>query len=288
MTQFSGRFCRLFRPMGALLLLLAIMLFLVRERGVTAPAVVSPTAGVTPQDTQVPTAGAQTLAAGATATLAVAATPTPAAQATPTVASGVAPTPTSVVSPTVAATATASAPAVTATPSPTTAVALPVVSVPTGAELTAEGVRLRGTGQPGARVELWDGASRLETAVVGADGQWALLGRLEPGTHRLVVRTLDAAGAAVGESPAVVVSVPGGEATPGADVTADGQAYIVQRNDWLTMLARRFYGDPSRYTWIVAGTNAKAAVDRTFARIINLNRVYVGQKLWIPSSAPTD
>jgi len=48
-------------------------------------------------------------------------------------------------------------------------------------------------------------------------------------------------------------------------------------------LARRYYGDANLYTRIIDGTNARAAVDFTFARITNPNLIMVGQKLWIPA-----
>jgi nucleoid-associated protein YgaU len=38
----------------------------------------------------------------------------------------------------------------------------------------------------------------------------------------------------------------------------DGEAYIVQAGDWLTKIARNFYGDADAYHAIVEATNAKA------------------------------
>jgi nucleoid-associated protein YgaU len=37
------------------------------------------------------------------------------------------------------------------------------------------------------------------------------------------------------------------------------------------------------YTLIIEGTNAKAAVDPTFAKITDPDRIEPGQKLWIPA-----
>jgi 2-polyprenyl-6-methoxyphenol hydroxylase-like FAD-dependent oxidoreductase len=161
---------------------------------------------------------------------------------------------------------------------------LPQLNAPAAADYTAEGIRLSGTGQPGATVEVWDGATKVGTAVVGADGIWSLVGTLGGGAHWLAVRTLDAAGSIVNEPPPVEVTVAEGWAPVASeDLTAWGEAYTVRWGDWLQKLARRFYGDSSLYTRIVDGTNAKAMVDSTFTRITNPNRIRVGQKLWIPA-----
>jgi nucleoid-associated protein YgaU len=165
------------------------------------------------------------------------------------------------------------------------------ITVPTAAaltaaaEVTAEGVVLSGTGQPGATLQVWDGATQVGTAVVGADGTWSLLSDLAEGAHKLAVRMVDAAGNALAESAAVDVTVPTGQGqAPAEDLAAWGQEYIVQPGDWLINLARRFYGDRELWTRIIDGTNAKAAVDSSFARITNPDRIYVGQKLWIPAA----
>ncbi len=63
----------------------------------------------------------------------------------------------------------------------------------------------------------------------------------------------------------------------------DGEAYVVQPGDWLTKIARNFYGDADAYRVIVEATNAKAADDASFAIIDNPSLIRVGQKLWIPA-----
>jgi len=158
------------------------------------------------------------------------------------------------------------------------AIAVPVVNVPAAADYTADGVKLAGTGQPGATVELWDSTAKIGTAVVGADGTWSLLARLGEGAHTLAALTVDAAGSTVNHSPALDVTV------PSAQAPATGQVYIVQPGDWLMNLARRFYGSSGRYTRIIDGTNAMAAVDSSFATITNPNSLVPGQKLWIPAT----
>jgi hypothetical protein len=63
----------------------------------------------------------------------------------------------------------------------------------------------------------------------------------------------------------------------------DGEAYVVQAGDWLTKIARNFYGDANAYRNIVEATNAKAAEDASFAVIDSPSLIRVGQKLWLPT-----
>ena len=155
------------------------------------------------------------------------------------------------------------------------AMVLPTLNLPTTADYTVDGLKLSGTGEPGATVEVWEGATKIGTAVVGEDGTWSFVAMLSEGVHALAVRTVDAAGQTLNELPAVEVSVP--------EAQVPGQVYIVEWGDWLMEVARRFYGDADLYTWIIDATNAKAAVDPTFAKIRNPNLIMVGQKLWIPA-----
>ncbi len=165
------------------------------------------------------------------------------------------------------------------------------ITVPTpatltaAAEVTADGVLLSGTGEPGTTLEVWDGATRVGTVAVGADGSWGLLSDLAAGAYKLAVRAVDAAGNLLGELAAVDVTVPAGQGpAPVEDLAVHGQQYIVQPGDWLIKLAQRFYGNRELYTRIVDGTNAKAAVDSSFEPITNPDLIYVGQKLWIPAA----
>lgn len=77
----------------------------------------------------------------------------------------------------------------------------------------------------------------------------------------------------------LIVSVSGVAAAP---LGQDGEAYVVQADDWLSKIAERFYGDPLTYPTIVEGTNAKAAEDDSFAVIEDPDVIEIGQKLWIP------
>jgi heat shock protein HslJ/uncharacterized lipoprotein NlpE involved in copper resistance len=66
--------------------------------------------------------------------------------------------------------------------------------------------------------------------------------------------------------------------------TANGQAYTVQVDDWLSKIAEKTYGDPLAYAAIVAATNEMAVQDNTFATISDPNLIEAGQQLWLPDS----
>ncbi len=68
---------------------------------------------------------------------------------------------------------------------------------------------------------------------------------------------------------------------------AEGEAYIVQADDWLSKIALKYYGDMFAYPTIVAATNAKAAADDSFTSIDNPDLIEIGQKLWIPTPTQT-
>lgn len=67
--------------------------------------------------------------------------------------------------------------------------------------------------------------------------------------------------------------------------TPEGREYTVQREDWLSKLAEKEYGDPLAFPAIVEATNAKAAEDSSFAVIDNPDLIEVGQKVWLPTEA---
>ena len=61
----------------------------------------------------------------------------------------------------------------------------------------------------------------------------------------------------------------------------------MQPGDWLTKIAKNFYGDADAYRAIVEAANAKAAEDASFAVIDNPSLIRAGQKLWIPAQPST-
>ncbi len=64
----------------------------------------------------------------------------------------------------------------------------------------------------------------------------------------------------------------------------DGQAYVVQADDWLSKIADKFLSDSLAFDLIVEATNTKAAEDDSFATIDDPNLIEVGQQIWIPTS----
>jgi tungstate transport system substrate-binding protein len=63
------------------------------------------------------------------------------------------------------------------------------------------------------------------------------------------------------------------------------QEVIVQADDWLSKIAEKIYGDVFAYPAIAEATNARNAVDDTFARIENVDIIEVGWKLCVPGTS---
>lgn len=63
-----------------------------------------------------------------------------------------------------------------------------------------------------------------------------------------------------------------------------GQAYTVQKDDWMWKLADKYLGDKYAYPAIAIATNAKHAEDPSYAFIWNMDLIEVGDKLYIPSA----
>jgi spermidine/putrescine-binding protein len=63
---------------------------------------------------------------------------------------------------------------------------------------------------------------------------------------------------------------------------------VVQADDWLSKLADKFYGDVFAFPAIAEATNAKAAVDDSYAIIANVDVIEPGWKLCIPSVADAE
>lgn len=58
----------------------------------------------------------------------------------------------------------------------------------------------------------------------------------------------------------------------------------VQADDWLSKFADKFYGDPLAFPAIFEATNAKAAVDDSYATIENADLIEIGWKICVPSA----
>jgi peptide/nickel transport system substrate-binding protein len=64
----------------------------------------------------------------------------------------------------------------------------------------------------------------------------------------------------------------------------EGESYVVQKDDYLSLLADKYLGNAMAYMAIMEATNAKAAEDPTFAFINNPDLIEPGWKLWIPNA----
>lgn len=58
----------------------------------------------------------------------------------------------------------------------------------------------------------------------------------------------------------------------------------MQRDDWLSKLSDKFYGDLFAYPVIVKATNDRAIEDDSFTFIEDPDVIEIGQKLWIPTA----
>jgi tungstate transport system substrate-binding protein len=64
----------------------------------------------------------------------------------------------------------------------------------------------------------------------------------------------------------------------------EGKTYTIQKDDWLSKLADKEYGDPLAYTAIVYYTNQKAQEDSTFTQIDNPDQIEVGWTIYLPTA----
>jgi rhamnose transport system substrate-binding protein len=69
---------------------------------------------------------------------------------------------------------------------------------------------------------------------------------------------------------------------------AQGEDYVVQRADWLSKLADKYYGNVMYYWAIFDGTNEKNKADSSYAKIDNPDLIEPGWKLYIPTKAEAE
>ena len=75
----------------------------------------------------------------------------------------------------------------------------------------------------------------------------------------------------------IILTLFGLSLSPAYAQAPEGQEYTVQKDDWLSKIAEKEYGDPLAYPAIVEATNAKAAEDDGFIVITNPHVIKVGQ-----------
>ncbi len=63
----------------------------------------------------------------------------------------------------------------------------------------------------------------------------------------------------------------------------EGEVYTVQKDDWLSKIAEKEYGDPMAYPAIVYHNNLKAEEDSTYTRIDDPDLIEVGWTIYIPT-----
>jgi len=74
---------------------------------------------------------------------------------------------------------------------------------------------------------------------------------------------------------------PPGLTPPQSQIVCSADVFV-QEGDLLSTIANQFYGDASAYAAIVEATNTKAAVDDSYTRIDDVDRLTVGWKLCVP------
>ncbi len=173
---------------------------------------------------------------------------------------------------------------------PVSAGAAPTLDLPAEG-LTAGPVTLTGTGEPGSQVQVVVDGQPVGTATVDSEGRWSFPTELtKAGDYEIGVQSVDAEGKVGAASEVMAVRVTEAEKAvaeaPASLDQGDGQAYIVQAEDWLSKLALKFYNDMTQYPVIVEATNARAKEDSSFTVITNPDLIEIGQKVWIPNQTP--
>ena len=133
---------------------------------------------------------------------------------------------------------------------------------------------VEGEAPPGTPVALWVDGKQVASATAGEDGRFRFSVELEPGAHQAWVEAKGQASEAV----SLTIAPP-----PPPKAKAPGRAYVVQKGDTLSAIAKRYLGDPRRYPEIRDATNQKAQADPNFDQIENVDRIYPGERLWIPA-----
>jgi hypothetical protein len=162
------------------------------------------------------------------------------------------------------------------------------MAVPTLAKLPASlpvgPVDLSGRGEPDSNLVVLVDGKEVGQTQVGSNGRWRFgTDFVEAGDYEIQVQTVEGDGQVLAESAVLAVNV-----TAEAGDSGEGQAtvcteiYTVQKDDWLTKLALKYYNEMFDYPLIVEATNAKAQEDNTFLTISNPDLIEIGQQLCIP------
>jgi len=130
------------------------------------------------------------------------------------------------------------------------------VTIPNGGVTNDTTPLLSGSGEVGARISVYEGATLLGTTTVGSNGQWSLISpTLASGPHTLTVTATDVAGN---------VS-PGVNATLTIDTTAPAASTLVITNDSVTPTVTVPSGGATRDTTpVLSGTAEAGALVRIY------------------------
>lgn len=164
-----------------------------------------------------------------------------------------------------------------------------LISPQAGDSLVAGSQTFRGTGEPGTALEFIVDGESIGTTTVRDNGAWSFSESIDDaGEIELVVNTLDETGEviATGEAVPLVITAPEVETVDDEqEVDETGftcqEEYTVVADDWLSKLSDKYYSDLFLYPAIVTATNAKHAVDDTFAEIEDPDVIEPGWRLCI-------
>ena len=144
----------------------------------------------------------------------------------------------------------------------------PALSLDTAEYGGSDRLVLSGNAEPGARLNIYAGGKLLGSAIADDAGKWVLRSTYRHPNGGVELR-LDqlAADGSVARRIAAPFNLPAGTAL------RDGETYVVARGNSLWLIARRIYGQGTRYTAIYAA-NQDAIRDP--------DRIYPGQELRLP------
>ncbi len=138
------------------------------------------------------------------------------------------------------------------------------------AELDERGrLLLSGHAPPSSTIKLYAGGRTLGAAAADARGAWSLIVTQPPG-GRFEMRV-----DRIGSDGKVAQSVTRPFEPPSAMSVPAGQRYVVQKGNSLWWLARRAYGEGTRYTVIYSANRDQ---------IVDPNLIYPGQVVRVPKS----
>jgi nucleoid-associated protein YgaU len=144
------------------------------------------------------------------------------------------------------------------------------------ADLVIGPIKLTGRGEPSSEVTIVIDGEEAGQARVNTQGRWNFTADFpQAGEYEVNIQALDDKGQVLAESGGTRLAI-------AAPTTPCSEIYTVQKDDWLTKLALKYYNEMFDYPLIVDATNAKAQEDSDFVTITNPDLIEIGQQLCIP------